>query len=67
MTLSIQLRLTSATVCRPALCAFIRERGGFQRRLRLPVSDIELDASNAKCTNGGSGGSQCGDRCDIHV
>jgi hypothetical protein len=30
--------------------------GGFQRRLRLPVSDIELDAGNAKRTNSGASG-----------
>ena len=30
--------------------------GGFQRRFRLPVSDIELDACHAKCTNSGASG-----------
>ena len=30
--------------------------GGFQRRFRLPVPHIELDAGNAKCTNSGASG-----------
>jgi hypothetical protein len=39
-----------------ALCVHQGSVGGFQRRFRLPVSDIQLDASHAKCTNSGSGG-----------
>ena len=30
--------------------------GGLQSRFRLPVSDIELDAGHAKCTNSGASG-----------